>query len=131
MPFRPTIAPSLFQEIMHTVFQDMEGCIWYCDDILIDHDNAEAENQVIVKKVLQQYVERGLADNLLKSKYHVKDTIFLSHLMNGPHVKMYISKLETMSKRPIPTKKKEVQALVGFPNYYHQYYCSKACPLID
>ena len=44
------------------------------------------------------------------------------------------SKLETMSKWPIPTKKKEVQAFLGFANYYRRFiinYSVKARPLID
>ena len=44
------------------------------------------------------------------------------------------SKLETMSKWPIPTKKKEVQAFLGFANYYRRFivnYRAKARPLID
>ena len=35
MPFGLTNAPATFQEMMDTVFQDMEGCVWYLDDILI------------------------------------------------------------------------------------------------
>ena len=67
MPFALTNAPVSFQEIMDTIFQDMEGCIWYHDDILIYGGDMEAEHQAIVEKVLQQYVEHGLAVNLLKS----------------------------------------------------------------
>ena len=54
--------------------------------------------------------------------------------MNGQQVKMDVSKLETMSKWPIPTKKREVQAFLGFANYSHRFivnYSAKACPLID
>ena len=44
------------------------------------------------------------------------------------------SKLETMSKWPIPTKKKEVQVFLDFANYYRRFiinYSAKARPLID
>ena len=44
------------------------------------------------------------------------------------------AKLETMSKWPIPTKKKEVQAFLGFANYYRGFIVNdsaKARPLID
>jgi len=44
------------------------------------------------------------------------------------------SKLETMSKWPTPTKKKEVQAFLGLANYYHRFildYSSKARPLTE
>ena len=112
----------------------MEGCIWYLDDIVIYGGNTEAEHQGIVEKVLQQCVEHGLAVNLLKRKFHVKETIFLVHVVNCQEVKMDTSKLETMSKWPIPTKKKEVQVFLGFANYYRPFivnYSAKSCLVID
>ena len=44
------------------------------------------------------------------------------------------AKLETMSKWPIPTNKKDVQVFLGFANYYRRFilnYSAKACFLID
>ena len=96
--------------------------------------DTEAEHQAIVVKVLQQCVEHGLAVNLLKSNFHVKEIIFLGHVINGQEVKMDPSKPATMSKWPIPTKKKEVQAFLGFANYYRRFIVNesaKARLLID
>ena len=62
--------------MMDTIFKEMEGCIWYLNDILIYGGDTEAEHQAIVEKVLQQCVEHGLAVNLPKSDFHVKETIF-------------------------------------------------------
>ena len=56
------------------------------------------------------------------------------HVINAQDVKMDPSKLETMSKWPIPIKKKEVQVFSGFDNYYRRFivnYSTKACSLID
>ena len=44
------------------------------------------------------------------------------------------TKLKTMSKWPQPTKKKEVQAFLGFANYYRRFiadYSRKARPLTE
>ena len=134
MPFGLTNALASLQEMLDAIFKHMEGCIWYLDDILIYGGDTEAEHQAIVEKVLQQCVEHGLAVDLLKSELYVKETIFLVHVINGQEVKMDPSKLETMSKWPIPTKKKEVQAFLGFANYYCRFivnYSAKACPHID
>src|SRR5258706_4900792 len=134
MPFGLTNAPASFQEMMDTIFKDQEGCIWYLDDILIYGGDTEAEHQAIVEKVLQQCIEHGLAVNLAKSEFHTQQTIFLGHVINGQEVQMDPAKLETMSKWPIPTKKKEVQAFLGFANYYRRFiinYSAKARPLID
>ena len=113
-----TNTPVLFQEIMDAIFKDIEGCIWYLDDILIYGGDTKAEHQAIVAKGLQQCVKHELAINLLKSEFHVKGTIFLGHVINGQEVKIDPSKLETRSTWPIPTKKKEVQAFLGFAKYY-------------
>ena len=134
MPFSLTNTPASFQEMIGTILKDMEGCIWCLNDIHIYGGDTKAEHQAIVEKVLQQWVEHGLAGNLLKSEFHVKETIFLEHVINGQEVKMDPSKPETMSKWPIQTKKKEVQELLGFANYYRRFivnYSAKPSHLID
>ena len=59
----------------------------------------------MVKKVLQQSVEHGLAVNLLKSKFYVYETIFLVHVINRQEVKMDHSKIKNMYKWPIRARK--------------------------
>ena len=134
MLFSLTNAPASFQEMKHTIFKDMEGCIWCLDDILIYGGDTKAEHQAIVEKVLQQCIEHGLLVNVLKSEFHVKETIFLEQVINGQEVKMDPSKLKTMSKWPTSTKKKEVQSFLAFANYYCRFivnYSAKAPSLID
>ena len=81
MPFGLTNAPTTFQEMMDAVFKDMEGCIWYLNDILIYGEETEAEHQRLVEQVLQRCVQHELAVNLSKSEFHVKETIFLGHVV--------------------------------------------------
>ena len=66
--------------------------------MLIYGGEREKEVQQVVNKVLQQCVQHGLAVNLLKSKFHVKQTIFLVHINNGQEIQMDTSKVDTMSK---------------------------------
>ena len=107
MPFGLTNAPAIFQEMMDKIFKDEEGCVWYIDDILIYGGTTEAEHQAFVEKVLQQCVNHGLAVNLTTSEFHVHETIFLSHIVNGSQVQMDPAKLETMSKWPYPLRRKK------------------------
>ena len=72
--------------------------------------------------------------NLRKSEFHVHESIFLGPIVNGSQVQMDPANLETMSKWPVPTKKKEVHVFSGFANYYCRFivnYSAKARPLID
>ena len=47
MPFGLTNAPASFQEMMDTIFGDLEnaGVLWYLDDVLIYGGNTKAEYQ--------------------------------------------------------------------------------------
>ena len=69
--------------MIDAIFKNIEGCIWYLDDIFICSGNIEAEHQAILEKVLQQYVEYELALNLLKSYFYVHKTIYLAHIINS------------------------------------------------
>ena len=106
IPFGLTNNPASCLEMIDTIFKDIERYIWYLDDILIYGSNAAAKHQVTVKIVLQQCVEHVLTVNLSKSAFYVKDIIFFMSVINDQEVKMHPSKLETISKWPIPTKKK-------------------------
>ena len=76
--------------MMDTIFKDMEGCVWYLDDILIYGGDTEEEHQKIVEKVLQLCVDHGLAVNLGKSEFHV-------------HVKAQVRDLPKMGISQCPT----------------------------
>ena len=63
-----------FWKLMYTLFQDMERCIWYLGNSLIYSGKSEAEQEAKVGNILQQCIECGVAVNLLKSGFHIKDT---------------------------------------------------------
>ena len=77
MPFSLTNTHALFQEIMHTILKDMEGYIWYDVNIHIYVGNSDVENPDTVKKVQYQYINHGLAGNLLKRKLYTHKIIFV------------------------------------------------------
>ena len=134
MPFVLTNARATFQETVDTIFKNDEACVWYMDDILIYGGGTEAEHQAYVEKILQQFVNYELAINLTKSEFQVHGTIFLGHINIGGQVEMDPPKLESMSKWPIPTNEKEVQAFLGLANYERRFienFSAMARPLID
>ena len=53
MPFGLTNAPVSFQEMMDTIIEDMEACIWYFNDRLVHSSNTEREHGGIVEQALQ------------------------------------------------------------------------------
>ena len=47
MPFNLTNTSILFQEMMHAIFTDMEGCIWCLNHILNYGCNAEEDTKLL------------------------------------------------------------------------------------
>ena len=83
MPFGLTKSPALFQEMIGTMFIDIEGYIWCVNNILIYVNNIKLEHKTIVEKVLQQCIKHKLAINRLKRKCHLHETIFLVHVIKA------------------------------------------------
>ena len=121
MSYSTTNAHVLFPEIIDAIFQDMELCIQYRDDLLIYAGNTEAEHQAIVEKLLQQCIKHGLGVNLLKLEFHMHETLFLCHVIHSQEVTMDPCKFEIMSQWPIPRQKKQVQGFLGCANYYCEF----------
>ena len=116
MAFSLTTVPTLFQYIIDTIFQDIEVCNWYFNNILIYNGNTKAEHRAMEKKVLQPCVKHRLAENFFKRKFHAKETLFLGQVINSYNIKMDPTKLETISKWQILTRKIEVQLFLSFAN---------------
>ena len=149
MPFGLINAPSSFQEMMDDILRDLDTyTVWYIDDILIytegNNDDreedeceaeAEAENKAAVEKVLQRLMDHDLAVNLGNSEFHLQEVNFLGYLLGtNDTLRMEPGKIEAIQKWEIPTRKKEVQAFLGFANYYRRFiqdYARRAIPLMD
>ena len=134
MPFALTNAHTTFQAMTNTICKDAEGCVHYMEDIRIYGEETENEHPLHGQKILLQVVNSWLAVNLTKYEFHIHETILLGHIVNGSQVQMDAAKLDVMYKWPVPMKKKELQAFLGFANYYSRSMennSAKACPVID
>ena len=79
---------------------------------------SEAEHKWAVERVLKRLLDHHLAVNLTKSEFHVKEINFLGYLLNADNtLHMKPGKIEAIQQWEIPTRKKEVQAFLGFANY--------------
>jgi hypothetical protein len=113
-------ALATFQAMMNDILSDLilKGkVIVYLDDILI-FTNDCAENIRITKEVCQR-----LQDNNLFAKpekcFFLKDwTEYLGMIISHGHIEMDPAKLSGVTNWPRPEKVKQVQAFLGFANFY-------------
>ena len=133
MPFGLCNAPSTFQAFINDVLRQYldEFCSAYLDDILI-YSNSLGEHIQHVGKVLSQLQSTGLFLDINKCEFHVTQVKYLGLIITTDGLKMDPQKIESILEWKQPRCVKDVQAFLGFANFYRRFikaYSTIAAPL--
>ncbi|KAH0608774.1 uncharacterized protein H6S33_001002 [Morchella sextelata] len=122
MPFGLTNAPATFQHFINDCVRDYLDMFFtaYLDDILIYSDTFE-ENQVHVEKVLEALQRNGVLLKPEKCEFHTQSTTYLGLIIEPNGIKMDPRKVETVKNWTVPKTVKDVQAFLGFANFYRRF----------
>jgi RNase H-like domain found in reverse transcriptase/Reverse transcriptase (RNA-dependent DNA polymerase)/Integrase zinc binding domain/Chromo (CHRromatin Organisation MOdifier) domain/Integrase core domain len=135
MPFGLCNAPSSFQAMINEVLHDLldQGVIAYIDDILIYSENMR-QHVDLVQQVLQRLRDAGLHASIDKSFFHLKEVEYLGYQISEHGISMSKGKVNAVQEWPVPRNVKDVQAFLGFANFYRRFIegFSRVCkPLTD
>jgi len=122
LPFGLTGGPASYQQYMNdTLFEYLgDFCQAYLDDILV-YSKTKKEHQEHVRKVLLKLRDAGLQADIDKCEFHVQETKFLGLMVSTKGLRMDPAKIEVVTGWNTPTCLKEVQAFVGFCNFYRRF----------
>ena len=122
MPFGLANAPSSFQNFINDILHGMldEFCTAYIDDILI-YSNSKKEHQSHVRKVLAALQKAGLQADIDKCEFHVTKISYLGLIISTEGIRMDPKKVEAVQNWETPTCVKDVQAFIGFANFYRRF----------
>jgi len=123
MFFRMTNSPATFQTMMNNVFRTViaEGIVVvYLNDILI-FTKTEEEHERAVWRVLEILAEHKLFLRLEKCEFHQKQIEYLGLVISENKVAMDPVKVAGVRKWPVPENRTDVQAFIGFVNFYRRF----------
>lgn len=122
MPFGLTNAPATFQHFINDCVREYLDifCTAYLDDILIYSDSLE-EHQVHVEKVLEALKANGILLKPEKCEFHTQSTTYLGLIIEPNGIRMDPKKVETVQNWTTPKTVKDVQAFLGFANFYRRF----------
>jgi hypothetical protein len=122
MPFGLTGGPSTFQHYINDVLHEYLDifCTAYLDDILI-YSNTLEEHREHVKKVLIALRKANLQADIEKCDFHALFTKYLGLIIGTKGVEMDPKKVFTVKDWPIPSCLKDIQAFLGFANFYRRF----------
>ena len=122
MPFGLANGPSFFQTYINDVLHGMLDvfCTAYIDDILI-YSNSKKEHWEHVRSVLEALRETGLQADIKKCKIHVTEVNYLGLVITCNGIRMDPQKVSAVQEWNTPTCVRDVQAFIGFSNFYRQF----------
>ena len=123
MPFGLTNAPATFQALINiTLCKYLDIFVTaYLDDILIYTKGTLKEHIQAVKKVFKALQKADIRLRPDKCKFHVKTVKFLGSIIITDRIQMDKKKVKAIRKWPEPRNLMEVQAFLGFANFYQRF----------
>ena len=116
MPFGMKNAPPTFRRMVNKLVRDIDGCEGYIDDVVIFSDNWSDHIRQI-KRFFQIMREAKLTINLMKSEFGKATVKYLGHIVGQGQVRPLDAKIQTITKYPIPTSRKELARFLGMAGY--------------
>jgi hypothetical protein len=117
-------SPATFQTMMNEIFRDLrEGktVVVYIDDILVFTNHNHEKHWKIVHEVLQILQDNDLYLKPEKCSFKKEKIEFLGLIIGGGTISMDPVKVEGVKKWPVPTCVKDIQAFMGFANFYRRF----------
>jgi len=120
MFFGMTNSPAIFQDMMNDIFQNLiteDIMVVYLDDILI-FTRMEEEHAKAIRWVLQVLQEHKLFLRPEKCEFCKEQIEYLGLVISENKVSMDLVKVAGVQEWPTPENKTDVQAFLGFVNFY-------------
>uniref|UniRef100_A0AC34F2C0 Reverse transcriptase domain-containing protein n=1 Tax=Panagrolaimus sp. ES5 TaxID=591445 RepID=A0AC34F2C0_9BILA len=133
VPFGAASAVSMFQQKIEKILQGIPGVIAFIDDVEIAGKTIE-ENLDRVEQVLQRFKDYGMRLKKEKCEFLKTKIEFLGHEVDGAGIRASPTKLNGFKNMPPPENLKQLEAFIGFVNYYGRFvkdFSSLAAPLND
>ena len=125
LPMGLSCSPDFCQEIMHSIFQDMDDVVVYIDDIGIWSDSYD-EHMRTVTEVLKRLDTNGFTVNPLKCEWAVTETDWLGYWLTPTGLKPWKKKISAILRLKEPSNMTELRSFIGAVNYYRDMFPRRA-----
>jgi len=113
-------APKYFHSKIAEVLSDVNGASVFVDDILLYTQDYES-HLILLKNVLNKFVENNIIINIDKSKFLQKTVVYLGYTISEGFCKPDMSRLEAFSEWKIPKTRLQLQRLLGRIGWYRPF----------
>lgn len=122
MPFGLCNGPATFQSYINSTLGEYiyTFSTAYLDDILI-YSESKKEHIQHVRLVLRRLLDAGLQVDITKCEFHATEVQYLGLIVSTKGIRMDPKKIATVQYWETPKCVKDVQAFLGFANFYRRF----------
>jgi len=122
LPFGLVNSIAEFQKMLDKVLgpEILNFVAIYVDDIHIMSKNFQ-EHMEHLSQIFQKFSKHNITINASKSHFFQSQVLFLGHIISKDGIKMDPDKIKTVQNFQPPQNRKQIQAFLGFINFYRKY----------
>ena len=113
-------APAIFQSTMDQILNGIENVMCFIDDILVIGENEE-HHLHILEAVLARLKQHNVRLNKSKCQFMRSSVQYLGHIVSSKGIQPISSKVEAITKAPVPQNLTELQSFLGIVQYYARF----------
>ena len=120
LPFGISSAPGIFQRVIESLLQGIEGVIAYLDDILITGNSEEAHLKAL-EEVLSRLERAGLRVKRSKCTFMCPSVTYLGHKIDAEGLHNLADRVTALVDAPAPTSMGRLKSYLGMLSYYSKF----------
>ena len=120
LPFGISSAPAIFQRVIESILQGIEGVIVYLDDILITGKTTEAHLKAL-DEVLSRLDTAGLRVKRSKCEFMKPSVTYLGHRIDVDGLHPLPDRVTAIREAPAPKSVSQLKSYLGMLTYYSKF----------
>ena len=120
LPFGIASAPGIFQRVIESILQGIDGVVVYLDDILITGSTEEAHLKTL-DEVLARLDRAGLRVKRNKCEFLRSSVTYLGHRVDADGLHSLLDRVQGIKEAPRPKSVTELRSYLGMLTYYGKF----------
>ena len=120
LPFGISSAPGIFQRVIESLLQGIEGVIVYLDDILVTGSTEESHLRAL-DEVLSRLDKAGLRVKQKKCAFMRPSVTYLGHRIDAQGLHPLQDRIRAIQEAPTPTSVPKLKSYLGMLSYYSKF----------
>ena len=113
-------APGIFQRVIESLLQGIDGVIVYLDDILVTGSTEEAHLRAL-EEVLSRLERAGLRVKRSKCTFMKSSVTYLGHMIDAEGLHTLDEQVRAIFDAPAPTSTSKLKSFLGMLSYYSKF----------